>query len=60
MTVHAKDIGHVRKHVLEILNWLSRPRHERFLHWALYIDGKFFELKRISGMAAPVLGSCQF
>jgi hypothetical protein len=54
ITAPAKDIGPIRRRILKFIQQVTRSQQQWLLHWAIYVDGCFFELRRIPNLRQPV------
>ena len=55
VTVPAKNIGRFRSAGLRLASWLFGSPMTWAMHWAIRVDGTYFELNRPGGMAKPCL-----
>ncbi|KAK3390637.1 hypothetical protein B0H63DRAFT_121170 [Podospora didyma] len=55
VTVPIKDIGSLRRAGLRLASWIFGSPLTWAMHWAIRVDGTYFELHRPGGMAKPCL-----
>lgn len=55
VTVPIKDIGSLRSAGLRLASWVFGSPLAWAMHWAIRVDGTYFELHRPGGVAKPCL-----
>jgi hypothetical protein len=55
-----KDIGPARMAGLKLASWLFGSPLTWVMHWAIRVDGTYFELQRSGGLAKPCLRASQW
>lgn len=55
VTVPVKNIGPARKAAITFISWMSGSPLTWAMHWAIRVDGTYFELQRPGGSSKPRL-----